>query len=67
VEVQLYDRLGPALAGRLAQEPVILIADLKEFTRLPESRSASGDTHGRALLLTGERELGEFPLQNLRV
>ncbi len=67
VDVEVYERLVPDIARRLAHEPVILIADLKEFTRLPEGTNIYGEVHGRALLMTGERELGEFPLQNLRV
>ena len=67
VDVEVYDRMGPDIAQRLAQEPVILVADLKEFSRLPEGSNTYGDVHGRALLLSGERELGEFPLRNLRV
>lgn len=66
VEVQVYDRLGADTAARLANEAVILIADLKEFTRLPGSTAAVAETQGRALLLTAERDLGEVPLQNLR-
>jgi len=66
VDVQPYERLAPDVASRLASEPVILIADLKEFTRLPGSGSVVRDAQGRALLLSGEKELGEIPLENLR-
>jgi len=66
VDVQIYDRLASDVAARLAAEPVILIADLKEFTRLPGSGAVVRDAQGRALLLSGERELGEVPLENLR-
>ena len=66
VEVQGYDRLAPDVVARLSREAVILIADLKEFTRLPGSTSVVSQAQGRALLLTGERELGEVPLENLR-
>jgi HD-GYP domain-containing protein (c-di-GMP phosphodiesterase class II) len=66
VEVQGYDRLASDVASRLTNEPVILIADLKEFTRLPGHAAATAQAHGRALLLTRETELGEVPLENLR-
>lgn len=73
ISLQTYRQLDPALVSRIRNEPIILLANLADFAKVPEAQRAAGAMEtvelvlGRVLLMASESDLQGLPKSNLRI
>ncbi len=73
ISLQTYRKLDTALVSRIRKEPIILVANVADFAKVPEAERAVGGMDsveivlGRVLLMASESDLHGLPKSNLRM
>src|SRR5262249_51780058 len=70
VSLQTYRKLDADLISRVAKDPIILVANVSDFAKVPEAALDSWAVDvvpGRVLLMASEADFSGLPTENVRV